>query len=298
MSTSHTPVMLQEFLELYKTKKLRVFFDGTLGAGGHAKALLMDHPEIEVFIGTDRDLSAIEIAKKTLKDWERKVKFMHATFDCIQDILKIEKISCVDGIFLDLGISSMQVDQAERGFSFRKEAPLDMRMDSKSRLNAKEIVNRFTEKKIGEILRDFGEEPKWRKISKAIVQARRNKPIETTTELAAIIESVKPRYGKLHPATLCFQGLRIYVNEELIILEKGLPKALGCLCPKGTMGVMSFHRLEDRLVKVAFQQSARDKDSPYGLVYKKPLVPTRQEAKKNPRSRSTKFRAIERGEMQ
>lgn len=295
MSLSHIPVMANELLSLFEDKKLRVFLDGTLGAGGHANILLQAHPEIEKYIGLDRDVSALKIAQTTLKNWEGKVRFMHTTFDQIPRVLERENVSCVDGILLDVGISSMQIDQAERGFSFQREALLDMRMDPTQGVSAKEVINKFTEQKIGQILKELGEEPKWRKIAKAIVEARRKKEIQTTTQLVEIIESVRPRFGKLHPATLTFQALRIYVNDELHLLEKATQEGLKSLCPNGTMVIMSFHRLEDRIVKQAFQQAARSKTQKYHLAYKKPLIPTREEVRKNPRSRSTKFRAIYRG---
>lgn len=194
----------------------------------------------------------------------------------------------------------MQFDKGYKGFSFSKEGPLDMRMDPESDTTAKEIVNSFSEQKLGEIFRDYGEDPQWKKAAKAIVAARRKKPIETTTELASILTSAlgMRRGGKLHAATLIFQALRIVVNKELDAIQEGLTKALGFLAKGGKMGVISFHSLEDRLVKNLFRtachRSKKDGGVPFfKLLTKKPLVPVFAEIRSNPRSRSAKMRFIE-----
>lgn len=195
----------------------------------------------------------------------------------------------------------MQFDEDYKGFSFSKEGPLDMRMDPETKTTAKEVVNSYSEQKLGEIFREFGEEPGWKKAARAIAEARRKKPIETTTELAALLTQALgfKRRGKLHPATLIFQALRIVVNQELDAIQKGLTKALGFLAKGGKMGVISFHSLEDRLVKNIFrsacQRSKSDGKVPFfKLLTKKPLVPTFAEIRANPRSRSAKMRFIER----
>jgi len=195
----------------------------------------------------------------------------------------------------------MQFDKGYKGFSFSKEGPLDMRMDPEDDLTAKEIVNRFSEQKLGEIIRQYGEEPHWKKAAKAIVEARYKKPIETTSELSALLMSAigMKRGGKLHPATLVFQALRIAVNKELDAIQNGLTKALGFLAKGGRMGAISFHSLEDRIVKNIFRAACHrsKKDGPatfMKLLTKKPLVPTYAEMRANPRSRSAKMRFLER----
>lgn len=195
----------------------------------------------------------------------------------------------------------MQFDKGYKGFSFSKEGPLDMRMDPEDDLTAKEIVNRFSEQKIGEIIREYGEEPHWKKAAKAIVEARHKKPIETTAQLSALLLSAigMKRGGKLHPATLVFQALRIAVNKELDAIQNGLTKALEFLAKGGRMGAISFHSLEDRLVKNIFRTACHrsKKDGPatfMKLLTKKPLIPTHAEIRANPRSRSAKMRFLER----
>ena len=188
----------------------------------------------------------------------------------------------------------MQLDQGEKGFSFMREGPLDMRMDPTSSLTAAEIINRWPEKKLGELLRDFGEEPRWRRAAKAIVEQRKKGPMQTTKQLATLISSVFGRSSKkkLHPATLIFQALRICVNEELKSLTTGITKAIDHLAPGGRLGVISFHRLEDRIVKNIFRMAASSHED-IRIVTKKPLSPSPEEAKKHPRSRSAKMRFVE-----
>ncbi len=290
----HVSVMTAECLEYFKDARLITFYEGTLGAGGHAKAILEAHPEIEIYIGCDKDPEAIEIAKSVLKKWKDKVVFVHGDFGDLDEHLNDEKIKEVDGFFFDLGVSSMQLDQGEKGFSFMKEGPLDMRMDPTSRLTAREIINRWTEKELGELFRDLGEEPRWRKVAKVIVEARKKMKIETTTQLAAIICSALGGSSKkkLHPATLIFQALRMCVNTELESAERGIKNALKFLAPGGRLGVLSFHRGEDRLVKNIFRDAA--KLSGVRLLTKKPRVPTLAEIRANARCRSAKLRFAER----
>ena len=290
----HVSVMTAECLEYFKDVKLVTFYEGTVGAGGHAKAVLEAHPEIETYIACDKDPEAIEIAKNVLKEWKSKVVFVHGDFGDLDEHLRDEKIKRVDGFFFDLGVSSMQLDQGQKGFSFMKEGPLDMRMDPGSRLTAREIVNRWPEKELGELLRDLGEEPRWRKAAKVIVEARKKMKIETTTQLAAIICSALGGSSKkkLHPATLIFQALRMCVNTELESAKRGLEKALEFLAPGGRLGVLSFHRGEDRLVKNIFRDAAKLKG--IRLLTKKPRVPTLAEVRANARCRSAKMRFAER----
>jgi len=274
---------------------LRTFFDGTLGAGGHSAMILETHPEIERLIACDRDPSAIEIAKEKLQPWSDKVELIQGNFSEINRYLDEKKIPCVDGIFLDLGVSSMQLDQEERGFSFSQDGPLDMRMDTEQRLTAEEIINQFSEKELGRIFQEYGEEPRWKRAAKCVVTERRKKRITTTKQLAEIFEKNFSRLrGRLHPATLVFQALRIYVNQELEALDQALSHGIDRLCPKGRMGVISFHSLEDRMVKQRF----RAEKGKLTLLNRKPICPSKEEMRENPRSRSAKLRFVEKNEVE
>ncbi|MEI6242262.1 MAG: 16S rRNA (cytosine(1402)-N(4))-methyltransferase RsmH [Chlamydiota bacterium] len=288
----HVPVLLKEFLEFFQDVSIRVFFDGTLGLGGHAKALLEAHPEMELFLGCDRDVQAIEIAEKQLAPWKSKVQIFQGSFENMKSFLKKAKVQCVDGCFFDLGVSSLQFDTGSRGFSFQKEAALDMRMNLSDSLTAEEVVNTYPEKTLEKIFREFGEERKSKKAAAAIVCHRRKKKIYTTKDLVEVLLPVLPRYGKLHPATLIFQALRICVNHELEALEKVLPVAEESLCEKGGLGVISFHSLEDRIVKQYLKNS-----SGLEIFTKKPIVASEEEKRKNPRSRSAKMRLAKKREI-
>lgn len=297
MSQHHIPVLLNEILEFFRESTLIVFVDGTLGAAGHAKGLLEKHPEIEKYIGFDQDQNALKIAKDVLMPWKEKIQFVHKNFEYLESFFEKEKIPTVDGALFDLGCSSMQLDEKERGFSFQKEAALDMRMNDESSLDAEKVVNEFPEKKLGEIFRDLGEEPKWRKAARAVVNARRKKRIKTTKELADILYGFTVRKRGRHHATLIFQALRIYVNRELECIEKGISSAIKRLSIGGLIGVISFHSLEDRIIKNLFRDASKKndpsvKESGYYLqiLTKKPVIASRQEMKKNPRARSAKLR--------
>lgn len=305
-SSEHIPVLIEEVLESFRGCHLRVFYDGTLGAGGHAHALLTEHPEIELYIGADRDESALLLAKETLKEWKEKVIFIHGNFSEVDKHLKGVGVQGVDGFLFDLGVSSMQLDQEKRGFSFLKEGPLDMRMDRSESLTAQEIVNTWSEKQLGELFRDFGEEPRWKKCASAVAKARRQKPLKTTTELAGVIEEeLKTKLrGRLHPATLVFQALRLRVNKELESIQVGVKKALEWLRVEGRIEVISFHSFEDRLIKNLFREAAKplksmnfDELRPVlQVLTKKPILPTPKEVRKNTRARSAKLRVMVRVE--
>jgi len=284
---THIPVLVNEFLAFFQSMHLSIFVDGTLGLGGHAKAILEEHPEIERFIGIDRDPQALEIASQFLESWKDKIEMIHGNYADLAVILKQRKILCVDGIFLDVGVSSMQLDQGERGFSFLREGPLDMRMDPSDQLSAETVVNRWNEKELGKIFRELGEEPRWKKVAKTIVIARRKKRIETTADLVAVLQPILGgrRRKKLHPATLVFQALRIYVNREIESLQKGMQVSGARLCPGGKLGVITFHRLEDRVVK----QQLRENDI-LEVLTKKPIRPELVEIRENRRARSAKMR--------
>ncbi len=305
----HQPVLLEEFLSLFENRSIRFFVDGTLGAGGHAEALLRRHPEIELLIGCDQDTHALALAKERLQPWKEKLALFHARSDAIAKILQSIHIASIDGMLLDLGVSSMQLDEAGRGFSFSRSGPLDMRMNPTARLTAEEIVNNWSEKELGRIFREWGEEPKWRLAARLLVEARVKERITTTEQLTAIWMPRFPRDPKKqrHPLTLLFQGLRIAVNDELTVLQNTLDSMIPLIHRNGVFAVMSFHSLEDRIVKEKFQWEASDKWSSSGLsglfvdkkptltlLTKKPIEASEEEIKVNPRSRSAKLRAAER----
>jgi len=298
MTTLHKPVLLNEVLAIFHNRKIRFFFDGTLGAGGHASHLLQAHPEIEIYIGCDRDADALEIAANVLKKWEGKVLFFHGMSSEIKRWLSLAQVKCIDGMLIDAGVSSMQLDRKERGFSFQMSGPLDMRMDATADLTAKKIVNRWREEDLVRILQEYGEEPRARAIARAIIAARKISPIETTYDLVEIIKPVARGKKHLHPATLTFQALRIAVNDELNVLKQSIEKGILALCPMGQIATISFHRLEDRIAKNCLRDNerhpAKNKKEARGcleILTKKPIGPTEEEIRNNPRCRSAKLRA-------
>lgn len=291
----HEPILVESFLSFFHDKQIKTFIDGTIGAGGHAYALLTAHPEIECFYGLDQDELALEIAATTLKPFSEKIQLLHGNFRNMDRLISTKQI---DGIFLDIGVSSMQLDRAEKGFSFNKEGPLDMRMDSSQDLDAETVINSFSEKELGSIFLKFGEERRWRAVARALVEARKKKRIKTTTDLTCALKHVLTWSGrkgkKIHPMTLVFQALRIFVNDELGAIEAALPRAIELLAPGGRLGVIAFHSLEDRIVKYAFREAALEKK--VTLLTKKPLIATPSEIRRNPRSRSAKMRFVEKYE--
>lgn len=300
---NHKSVLLHEILQFFEGKTIKTFIDGTLGAGGHAAAILESHPEIEQYIGIDQDPEAIAIAEKTLLPWKGKVLIKYGNF---LEVIKNQK-DPADGILLDLGVSSMQLDRPEKGFSFMRDGPLDMRMDPSNGLTAAIIVNQWSENEIARVIRDYGEEKRWRAAARSIVAARQKESILTTLQLEQLLFPVLRTDKKgIHPLTLTFQGLRIAVNRELEVLEKGLPLAIEILNPGGILAVISFHSLEDRLVKNAFRYAASDKEDTSGyrghfldkkplvhILTRKPVEPSPEEIQANPRSRSSKLRIIQ-----
>lgn len=288
----HIPVLLKEVLEILKPDK-GIIIDGTIGAGGHSKAILENSKAL--IIGLDQDAEALEISKKNLKDFEDRVTLVHENFNNLKEATRRLKIfGKVKGIILDLGFSSLQLEDAERGLSFQKQGPLDMRMNREEKLTAYEIVNSWSEEEITSILWNFGEERFSRKIAEAITEKRRKEKIKTTTELAELIKESVPRkyaFSKIHPATKTFQALRITVNDELENLRKVLGDSQDILKKKGKIIVISFHSLEDRVVKRFFKEMA--KKSRLKILTKKPIIPQKEEIGENPRSRSAKLRAAE-----
>jgi 16S rRNA (cytosine1402-N4)-methyltransferase len=300
----HSPVLYQLSIEILQPESKGRYVDGTLGAGGHAKGILeASHPDGQL-LGLDVDDQALEIAGKYLASYKKRATIHKGSYAEIDRHIHQLGWDCANGIILDLGLSSMQLDSAERGFSFVKEAPLDMRFDQATGIPAEEILNTWDEHAIADIIWKFGEEPKSRQIAREIVSHR---PIRTTNELASLVlKAYKGKRGKVHPATRTFQAIRMAVNQELETLEKGLEKSVSALCKTGRLAVISFHSLEDRLVKQFFQRESRDcicpPDQPVctcghkanvRILTKKPLIPGKEEIEENPRSRSAKLRAVE-----
>jgi 16S rRNA (cytosine1402-N4)-methyltransferase len=309
----HDPVLLNDILQAFSPLSLTVVIDGTLGAGGHAEALLKQHPEIQHYLGIDQDPHALSLAMERLKPWDSKVTFKHGNFAQFDDFLRECSFPSPNAILIDLGVSSMQLDQPLRGFSFMHEGPLDMRMNPQLTLTAADIVNTWSEKELGQIFREYGEEKQWRAAARTIVQARQLQPFVTTSDLKRILTPVLARYAKkgIHPVTLIFQALRICVNRELEVLETFLPKALDLLAPKGRLAVISFHSLEDRIVKTHMRLAAsdkwetsglsglfRDKEPTVKLITKRPIEAGEDEVLRNPRSRCAKLRVVEKIEAE
>jgi len=301
MKEPHTPVLLKEVLQYFEGT-IKTFFEGTVGAGGHASHILHQHPEIDLYLATDQDPHALEIAHKTLKPYEMKIRWFQGNFANLDRFAKEVGVDQVDGFLFDLGVSSMQLDQQERGFSFQKEAKLDMRMDVTQQTSAHTIVNTWSLEQLTDLFKN-GEEPFYRRAAKSIIDARRSSSIDTTTQLAKILEKTIPKIGKIHPATLVFQALRMAVNRELEVIEIALKKAMDLLAPNGKIGVISFHSLEDRIVKNIFKNASEPEKDFKGQVVKKALferltkkavLPSKEEARVNPRSRSARLRVLAR----
>ena len=299
----HESVLLNEVVEFLRpNREDGTLVDATVGLGGHSAALLERYPAARL-LAIDRDPRALELARERLKGFADRVTFVQGRHEKLFDILKQSDINTISGLLADLGVSSMQFDDAGRGFSFRFDAPLDMRMGPDS-TSAADLVNRLDEQALARILRDYGEEPKARQISKAIVEAR---PIATTTQLANVIRSVKrAKPHDIDPATLTFQALRIAANEELVGLDQFITDAVDALEGGARIAVISFHSLEDRIVKRAFRRLEGECTCPPGLpvcacgakeivkvLTKRPQTPTALEQGKNTRSRSAKLRVAE-----
>jgi 16S rRNA (cytosine1402-N4)-methyltransferase len=288
----HVPVLLAETLELLAVRPGGLFVDGTVGPGGHAAAVLRASAPDGRLLGLDRDGETLERARQRLAEFGERARLEQADYREIPERLGGEK---ADGILLDLGISSAQLDDAGRGFSFQAEGPLDMRMDRSGGATAADLVNRMRESDLADLLYEYGEEPASRRIARAIVLARERQRITTTTELADIVRRAAPRRRRpgLHPATRTFQALRIRVNRELEGLGAAFEGAARCLKPGGRLAVISFHSLEDRAAKEAFRSLA---GRGFRLLTKKPLRPGDAEVRENPRARSARLRAVAREE--
>jgi 16S rRNA (cytosine1402-N4)-methyltransferase len=300
----HEPVLYKEIIHALQPHAGGRYVDGTLGAGGHARGIMEVSAPDGRLLGLDVDPQALTLARKNLAPYEGRIHLAQASYTSLSTQLAQLQWEAVDGILLDLGASSMQFDTAERGFSFLQDAPLDMRFGPHVLQTAADLVNESSERELADLIFQYGEERDSRKIARAIVKAR---PLHTTRELVAVIESVSPRRGdRLHPATRTFQALRIAVNEELTSIKEVLPQAIAALRPGGRLAVISFHSLEDRIVKDFFREQSRDLvNPPYERIYeeerkatlkevnRKPMVPSEDEIKNNPRARSAKLRIAE-----
>lgn len=301
----HQPVLLHEVCDGLSLPRKRLVVDCTLGLGGHAKAILQNLAKTGKLIGFDLDAEHIKEAKKKLRSYGSRVTYVNANFSSLKDQLAKTRYKGIDGILFDLGMASTHVDQAEKGFSFLREGPLDMRFDHSQTLTAAEVVNRYPEKKLIEIFKEYGEEKRARRIAHEICRVRKRRPFKTTTQLAKFVERLLKRQGRIHPATRIFQALRIEVNKELNSLQSALQQAVELLRPKGRIAVISYHSLEDRIVKRFFKELSRDYVNLPGemttrklkpllkIVTKKPVVPAEEELAQNPRSRSAKLRIAE-----
>ena len=289
---SHIPVMRQELIRYLDLDKGRTVLDCTLGCAGHAEALLRELGPGGKLVGIEQDRDALDAAKERLKRFNNCI-LIQANFRDIDIILAKLKIDKVDGIIFDLGVSSLQLDSAARGFSIKLDAPLDMRMDRNLRLSAFDLVNFLPQEGLSDILRKYGEERWHNRIARAILRERKKALIVGTHQLAELIKRATPaRYSKIHPATRTFQALRIAVNDELEALREALNKSLDFIRSGARICVISFHSLEDRIVKLEFRNFA--KQGKLRIITKKPLTPSYEEISTNPRARSAKLRVAER----
>ena len=292
----HVPVLLEEAIELLAADREGTYIDGTLGMAGHAGEILRRNPKARL-IGFDLDESTLLRARDYLQPYANRVELYHADFKYLPD-LKLD-LSGVRGVLLDLGMSSVQLDSPERGFSHTLEGPLDMRMDVRNKLTAAKILEKYTEAKLAHVFRVYGELKQSGKLARTIATIRRTQKVESTLQLRAIVEQVCrwiPQKGKVHPASKVFQALRIEVNQELAGLEDFLDRTVRSVGPGTRIVVISFHSLEDRIVKHTFLRLAHPENEPslVDLLSKKPILPTEAEVARNSRSRSAKLRAVER----
>lgn len=308
MEFKHIPILLDKVIDGLKIKKDGIYVDGTLGGAGHSIEIVkrLDKGKL---IGIDQDTDALDKASQVLKDHKDKVVLVHDNYKNIHNILKDLGIEKVDGIFIDIGVSSYQLDQASRGFSYHNDAPLDMRMDRSKEFSAKDIVNKYSKEEIEEILLKYGEESWGKRIAEFILEERKTGPINTTLELVDVIKKAIPKRVRMegaHPARKTFQALRIEVNGELDILEESIDLMVSLLKPGGRIAIITFHSLEDRIVKEKFKYLFKDcicpkeipickcdKKREIKIITRKPMVADEEEVKINKRSRSAKLRIAE-----
>ena len=310
MEFQHKSVLLEETIEELHIRPDGTYVDGTLGGGGHAYEIAKRLGDKGSIIGIDQDAAAIEAAGIRLKDFGEKVTIVRSNYCEMKSQLQKLGIDRVDGIILDLGVSSYQLDTAERGFSYREDAPLDMRMDTRQERTARDIVNDYSEMELYRVIRDYGEDKFAKNIAKHIVAARSKAPIETTGQLSGIIrQSIPMKYQKMsgHPAKRTFQAIRIELNRELDVLKDSLDDMIDLLNPGGRLCIITFHSLEDRIVKSAFRKNEHPctcppdfpvcvcgKVSKGKVITRKPILPTKEEQEYNSRSKSAKLRIFER----
>lgn len=310
MEFKHTSVLLQETVDGLKVKPDGIYVDGTLGGGGHSYEICRRLGAKGSIVGIDQDAAAIEAAGNRLKDFGEKVTIVRSNYCDMKSRLQELGIYKVDGIVLDLGVSSYQLDTAERGFSYREDAPLDMRMDTRQIMTARDIVNDYSQKELCRVIRDYGEDKFAANIAKHIVMARSKAPIETTGQLTEVIRAAIPmKYQKKsgHPAKRTFQAIRIELNRELEVLRDSLDDMIELLNPGGRLCIITFHSLEDRIVKSAFRKNENPctcppdfpvcvcrKVSKGSIVTRKPILPSEEELEYNSRSKSAKLRIFER----
>ncbi len=302
--TAHQPVLYNEIIHLLQPHRSGLYVDGTVGAGGHAWGILKACEPDGLLVGFDVDPYALQMAQKRLEAFRDRVTLVHASFNNLSEQLELLGWHKVDGILLDLGISSMQLEMPERGFSIKNNGLLDMRFDLRNPVRAIDLVNNLPEVELADLLYTYGEERRSRQVAQAIVRAR---PIETTHQLASVVAaSTSSGRSRIHPATRTFQALRIAVNKELDALREVLPQAIGSSKPGGRLGIISYHSLEDRIVKHYFRTESKDCICPpkqpicdcghkasVRIITKHPIRPTEGEINKNPRARSARLRVVE-----
>ena len=310
MEFNHVSVLLDECIDNLNIKEDGVYVDCTMGGAGHSKEIVKRLSKDGLFIGFDQDKNAIATAKERLAEYSDRVRFVHSNFSNIKEELEKIGVYKIDGVLADLGVSSHQLDEADRGFSYMHDAPLDMRMDIRKPFSAYDVVNTYTEEQLAKIIKDYGEDNWAKRIAKFIVEDRQEKPIEKTGELVDIIKKAIPKKARIdgpHPAKRTFQALRIAVNDELNVFDRALKDALDLLNSKGRISVITFHSLEDKICKYTFNDVTKLKDVPpglpvipehllpkYKLINKKAIVASDEELEMNHRAHSAKLRIIER----
>ena len=310
MDFKHVSVLLNETIDGLNINPDGIYVDGTLGGGGHSYEICKRLSDKGRLIGIDQDGEALEAARERLKEFEDKITLVRSNYCEIDTILKDLGIEKVDGIVLDLGVSSYQLDNLERGFSYKSDAPLDMRMDQRQNKTAADVVNNYSENELFRIIRDYGEDKFAKNIAKHIVMARKEKPLETTEELSEIIKASIPMNFQAkggHPAKKTFQAIRIEVNQELTVLKESLDTMIDHLNPGGRICVITFHSLEDRITKIKFRENENPctcppdfpvcvcgKVSKGKVITRKPIIPSEEEMTENKRSKSSKLRIFER----
>ena len=303
----HKPVLYKETIENIIDKRPLIYVDCTLGGGGHTEGILKNSTEDSKVIAIDQDDQAIKFAKKRLEKYENKLQIFKDNFKNLDTVIYLGGYEKVDRILMDIGVSSTQLDDVERGFSYKYEAKLDMRMNRDLKISAWDVVNKFSEKEIADIIYKYGEEPKSRKIAKNIVEYRKNKNIDTTIELSNIVIKSIGKSMKKHPSKRTFQAIRIFVNKELEVLEEAMDKAINLLNDKGKLLIITFHSLEDRMVKEKFRNYENPCTCPSDfpvcvcenkslgkIITKKPIVAKDEELNENNRAHSAKLRIFER----